>query len=202
MLVMVCAIILAGGVLLGVGRLVPTLAVLPQPSTLTSSAPASVRTPESTAAPPSAPPAIPEPAVQGAEAVAVDALHVAAGDPAPIFERGQEVGSVTIESAAYRSRIAGQDPAAGRRWLRVSLTYRATATLTYEAARWSALDANGKRHPWTGIASTAPSLGGGSLDPGHSRTGYVVISVPARVATVALVLQDADGHDVIVAALP
>ena len=114
--------------------------------------------------------------------VAPDVLRVAFGDPAPVVERGQQVGSVTVESAVYRPTSGGVEAAAGRRWLRVSLTFRATAALTYEGGRWSVLDANGKRHRWTRAGAPDPALGAGTLDAGRRRTGYLVFSVPSDVA--------------------
>ncbi len=193
---MVGGVVLVGGALVGVGRLMPTPLVTAKPT----------QAPVATPMPPSAvPSAMPSPTDEPAasdDAAAPDVLWVAAGDPAPITERGQQRGTVTVLSAGYRSSIAGQDPPSGRRWLRVSLRYAATLATPYEAGRWSAQDADGKRYMWLGTRATNPALGAGTLDPGTTRTGYVVFAVPIRVAIVSLVLQDTDGHDIIIAAIP
>jgi hypothetical protein len=195
-LLMVGGVALLGGALVGVGRLVPT----PVPTPVLTSAPVLTPTP----APPSAAPSVlpsPTDGPAGSGEAAPEPLWVAAGDPAPIIERGRQVGSVTVVSTGYRSRIAGQDPPSGRRWLRVSLRYQATLATPYEAGRWSAVAADGTRYPWLGSRATDPALGAGTLDPGATRTGYVVFAVPTRVAIVSLLLQDAEGHDIIIAAL-
>jgi hypothetical protein len=197
-LLMVGGVALLGGALVGVGRLVPTPAPTPAPT----SAPVVTPTPLPASAAPSVLSSPTDGPAASDGAVVPDVLWVAAGDPAPITERGRQLGTVTIVSAGYRSRIAGQDPPSGRRWLRVSLRYRATLATPYEAGRWSARDASGKRYPWLGTRATDPALGAGTLAAGATRTGYVVFAVPTRVAIVSLVLQDADGHDIVIAAIP
>ncbi len=195
-LLMVGGVALVGVALVGVGRLVPT----PLPTPMPTQAPVVTPTPPPPSAMPSVPPSpTDEPA--GSDDAAPDPLWVAAGDPAPITERGRQLGTVTVVSAGYRSSIAGQDPPSGRRWLRVSLRYTATLATPYEAGRWSALDADGRRYPWLGTRATDPALGAGTLDPGATRTGYVVFAVPTGVSIVSLVLQDADGHDAVIAAI-
>jgi hypothetical protein len=202
MLVMVCAIVLAGGALLGLSRLVVVPAAGPRAISVTGAASTTPHPARPAVSALPAPSATPVPTAPGDGVVAIDALRVAAGDPAPITERGQQVGTVTILSAVYRSRIAGHDAPAGHRWLRVSMTVRASARMAYEMGRWSALDMAGRRHPWTGMSTSTASLGAGSLAASQSRTGYVVIAVSLRVAVVSLVLQGADGHDLLVVDLP
>jgi hypothetical protein len=195
---MVCAVAAMGAFLVGIGRLVPASAPTPPPPALTPPpvAVTSIAPAPPSARPSSAPSSTPRPPV-----VALDALRVAFGDPAPIQERGEQVGTVTVESAVYRGFNEGVEADAGRRWLRVSLTFRSTANLAFDGSRWSALDANGKRHRWTRVPAPDPALGAGSLDPGKRRTGYLVFSVPSNVAIRSLVLQDADARDIVVMAL-
>lgn len=190
---MVCAVVAMGALMVGVGRLVPPPPALP---TALAAAPPVVVASVSPSARPS-----PTPRPTTSPEIVPDAIRVAAGDPAPILERGQQVGTVTVESAAYPARILERDPPAGRRWLRVSLTYRATADVAYLGSRWSALDATGRRHRWAGAEAPEPALGGGSLRAGQRRTGYLVIAVPATIRIQWLVLQDADGRDIVLAAL-
>jgi len=190
--VMVCAVVAMGAIVVGVGRLVPT----PVPTQVRTAQPSHVAfvTPVPTGGP--SPSSSPRP-----PAVARDVLRVAFGDPAPVVERGQQVGSVTVRSAVYRSSTEGLEASSGRRWFRVALTYRATAELTYESGRWSALGANGRRYLWARARAPDPALGTGTLEAGKRRTGYLVFSVPATVTIVALVLRDADARDIAVLAV-
>jgi hypothetical protein len=125
------------------------------------------------------------------------AILATIGDPVPIMEDGQQVGTVTLDSAVYRPRIQGVDPPSGSRWLRISVTFEATATLTVDPTRWSAVDTRDRRFGWTGAAAPDPPLGSSSLEAGTSVTGYEVIAVPANVDTRSVVLQDADGRDMV-----
>jgi hypothetical protein len=197
---MVCAVVVMGAFVVGIGRLVPASALLATPTppaqTLQPVAVSTVAPAPTPTEPSSTPSSTPRPPV-----VALDALRVAFGDPAPIVERGEQVGTVTVESAVYRGFNEGVEAADGRRWLRVSLTFRSTANLTYDGNRWSALDANGRRHRWTRVQAPDPALGAGSLGPGKRRTGYLVLSVPSDVTIRSLVLQDADARDIVVLAL-
>jgi hypothetical protein len=192
---MVCAVVAMGALVVGIGRLVPT----PAPAPIPTAAPSTLTfvTPLPTADGPSpAPSPSPQPL-----AVAPDALRVAFGDPAPVVERGKQVGTVTVASIAYRSVIRGIEASPGRRWFRVSLTFQATAALPYDGSRWSVLAADDKRYRWTKARAPDPPLGAGTLDAGDRRTGYLVFSVPSSVAITSLVLQDADARDIAVLAI-
>jgi hypothetical protein len=85
----------------------------------------------------------------------------------------------------------------GSQWLRINVTFHATDTLTVDPTRWSAVDTRDRRHVWTGAPAPDPPLGSRSLEAGTSLTGYVVIAVPANVHTRSVVLQDADGRDLV-----
>jgi hypothetical protein len=180
-----------GVLLVGVGRLVPS----PSP---TATLPASTPEPSADGAASPAPSATLAPTASLVAVIDPGVILAAMGDPAPITEAGQQVGTVTLVSAAYRSRIQGKDPPSGSRWLRLSMTFRATAPLTVDPTRWSVIDTRTRRHGWTGAAAPDPALGGIALAAGQSRTGYLVIAVPAAVDMESAVLQDADGHDIVV----
>ena len=192
---MVCAVVAMGALVVGLGRLVPT----PAPAPIATAAPSTLTfvTPDPTPAGPSPSPS-PSPRPL---AVSPDALRVAFGDPAPVVERGVQVGTVTVTSIAYRSVIRGVEAPSGRRWFRVSLTFQATAALPFDGSRWSVLDANDKRYRWAKARAPDPPLGAGTLDPGQGRTGYLVFSVPSNASIRSLVLQDADAKDIAVLAI-
>lgn len=197
-LLLMCVVLGTGGLLLGMGRMVPSVPVsVAAPSTTTPRPSPTIASavPTATSGPPSVEPST------GA-GPGVGPLLVDAGQAAPVTEAGREVGTVTLVDASYRSSIPGQDLPPGDRWLRVRLTYRATLPMTYESGRWSSVDADGVRHPWTGARTAEAALGSGTLQSGASRTGYVVLDVPGRVASRSLVLQDADGRDIIIVSLP
>lgn len=199
-MLMIGAVLAMGALMVGVGRLVPT----PAPTSVPTPAPTSVPTPTTSSATvvtPTPAPASVAPSSTLAPGLTDRVLQVAFGDPGPITERGEQIGTVTVESGVYRARIAGVEPRAGRRWLRVSVTYRATEALTYAGSRWSALDVDGRRHRWTGDVAPDPVLGGGTLDAGVRRTGYLVFAVPSDVAIRAVVLQDADARDILMMAI-
>ena len=195
---MVIGIALVGALLVGVGRLVPT----PVPTVPPTAAP--VVTPRPSRPPDvasSAPSRTPTPTGSPVAIVDPGAILAAVGDSAPITQAGQEVGTVTLESAVYRARIQGQAAPAGSRWLRISLTFRATESLIYDPGRWSVVDTRSRRHRWNGAAAPDSPLGVGTLEAGQSRTGYLVIAVPATVETRSVILQGADGHDMVIFAL-
>ncbi len=157
---MVCAVVAMGALVVGLGRLVPT----PAPAPIATAAPSTLTfvTPDPTQAGPSSSPS-PSPRPL---AVSPDALRVAFGDPAPVVERGVQVGTVTVTSIAYRSVIRGVEASSGRRWFRVSLTFQATAALPYDGNRWSVLDANDKRYRWARARASRPAARGR-----HARSG-------------------------------
>jgi hypothetical protein len=189
------AVLGLGALVFGFGRLVPAPA--PEPSQTPAASPVASVTPAPTPTEAPIPSSTPRP-----PAVAPEVLRVAFGDPAPVVERGRQVGTVSVRSAVYRERNEGVEAAAGRRWLRVALTFRATADLTFDGGRWSALDTTGRRYRWTKARAPEPALGAGTLEPGQRRTGYLVFSVPSNVTIGSLVLQDADANDIAVLTIP
>ena len=197
-LLMVGGIGAMGALLVGVGRLVPSPAPTIQPS------PAAGTSTPSFHAPASAVPAAsmtPAPSASPVAVVDPGAILAAVGDSVPLTEAGEPLGTVTLMSAAYRTRIQGNDPPSESRWLRVYVTFQATAKMTVDPTRWAAVDARNQRHDWVGATAPDPPLEGISLDPGESRSGYLVIAVPASTDTRSVVLQDAAGRDIIVFAI-
>ena len=193
-LLMVCGMGGMGALLLGFGRLVPGTGSTILPAFVSAADPG----PSRTSGPGPTPAVSPVPTVALVAIVDPGAMLATIGDRAPITEGGQQVGTVTLDSAVYRTRIQGRDPPRGSRWLRISVTYRATAPLTVDPTRWSAVDTRDRRHGWTGAAAPDPPLDASSLASGQSRTGYVVIVVPTNVDTRSVVLQDAAGRDIVV----
>ena len=194
-LLMVCGIGVMGALLVGIGRLVPTPIPTVQPDTA-----AAVSTPGASRAPSSVAPAAsvaPGPSASPAATVNPAAILAAVGDSAPITEAGEPMGTVSLVSAAYRSRIQGDDPPSGSRWLRLYVTFQATAKMTVDPTRWSAVDSRDRRYEWVGAAAPDPPLEGIALDSGESRAGYLVIAVPANADIRYVVLQDAPGRDIV-----
>ena len=192
---MVCGIGVMGALLVGVGRLVPT----PEPTVPPSTAPTATAGPSAGSNSPSpVPSTTPTPSASPVAVVDPSAILAAVGDLAPITEAGRTVGTVTLVSAVYRPRIQGIVPPSGSRWLRISVTFQATAPFVVDPTRWSAIDTSDRRYEWLGAAAPDPPLEGSSLAAGESRTGYLVIAVPTSVDTASVVLQDAAGRDMVV----
>ena len=168
----------------------------PSPSPTPSAAPTAPPSPVPTlaASPSSRPPVVPS-------QVAIKPAQVSLDEAASLIQHGSRVGTTTLDSAEYVRAVNGQRPSAGKRWLVASVTYHATASLTFDAADWYAVSKDGTRYAWLGSGDPVPALGQGTLDTGAEVTGNVTFEVPTGKNIPGLVLTDGAGHDLVVVTL-
>ncbi len=113
-------------------------------------------------------------------------------EPADVLVDGEVAGTVTASAPRYRPRTGGEGAPEGSRFALVKIRYDATTPLSYRAADWLVVDADGGRHP-AAAAQPNEALGEGDLEAGAAAEASLAFEVPADVNVSAIVLRAPGG---------
>ena len=177
----------------GVATVVPDPSAGPSAEPEVTAGPGETRDPRATIAPlPSR-----EPAPSPTEPSGRPAVRGVMGETIPMFIDGRRVGGVVVESFQV-GELPGVDLPAGARIMVLSVRYLTAFGMSYDAADWVVVDADGTRYPSLGDRAPAPALESGRIAAGESITGNVAFIRERRVAIEELVLTDGAGRDLVI----